>query len=132
MSRVFGFILKLIITVLFLLIILINYVNYWLITSDVPIHISFAEVKTVLILNVLEILFGYLFNKANVYKKSLSVVIIIESIMLCFWIAVIKDMHMYINIKYYAFVIFLNFITLCVCILINVINFLKNFKIGHC
>lgn len=103
--------------------IVINFFDFWLITSDIPICIDSMEFKRVLFLNFLQIVLGFVVIYAN--KKNIFVVFF-EVIFLFCWIhLIIPHTSLYKTIANYQFIVCVNVLSLICCILFKLVQVLR-------
>ncbi len=116
----------LIIKIIIFGLILINYVNFWIITSDVPICIDVGELKSVLYINITQVFFTTLLTIHSIIKKKVNIIIfIVEISFLYLWVICTTNMPLYGSVKNYNFIIVFSIICLAVGVLCNIYLFIK-------
>ena len=119
-SRMFS-IVTLLIKAIMLVLIVINYINFWLITSDVPVCIDMVELKSVLYINIAQIFLTILLTICSLIKKKVNIIIfIIESVFLSLWVICANNIPLYESVENYKFVIVFSIVCLSVGVLGNV------------
>lgn len=127
-SRMFSIITLLIKTIMLLLIV-INYINFWLITSDVPICIDMVELKSVLYINIAQIFLTIMLTICSLIKKKVNIIIfIIESVFLYLWAICANNIPLYESVENYKFIIIFSIICLGVGILSNIYLLIQHGK----
>ncbi len=107
-------------------IMVVNYVNFWLITSDVPICIDIGELKSVLILNVIQIVLCVALTINSRIKKKVNIVIFtLEIFFLYLWIICARSINLYASVNYYKFVVLFSIGCLATGVLCNIYLFWK-------
>ena len=101
-SQLYEFIIK----IAFVVIMIINYMFFWIATSDVPIFIDTTEFKIILIFNFFQLVLNtiLIFNSI-LYKKNNTFMLILKTFFLFLWIIILKYSYLYTEIAYYKFIV---------------------------